>query len=55
MQREVKQHFQCNFMIGAEVENQEQSVRGTIHWEKRLFGVSSCLFYSCSDESSHCY
>ena len=24
------------------MENQEQTVRGTIHWEKRLFGVGSC-------------
>lgn len=35
-------------MIGAEVENQEQTVRGTIHWEKRLFGVGSS-FHTIAD------
>ena len=38
-------------MIGAEVENQEQTVRGTIHWEKRLFGVGSSV-YTMADSYS---
>ena len=38
-QREVRDHFNCPTMRGAELENQGGHGVALYHWEKRIFGV----------------
>lgn len=36
---EVRRHFNCNILEGAELENQGSGGTSLTHWEKRLFEV----------------
>lgn len=37
--KEVRRHFNCNKLEGAELENQGSGGTSLTHWEKRLFEV----------------
>ena len=39
LQREVRAHFNCSSLVGAELENQGGQGAARMHWEKRIFGV----------------
>ena len=40
VQREVRDHFNCSTLVGAELENQGGVGVAGVHWENRVFGVS---------------
>ena len=39
LQREVRAHFNCSSWLGAELE--DLAAGSSLHWEKRVFGVSA--------------
>ena len=40
MQREGRDHFSCEGLVGVELENQGGEGTALQHWEKRMLGVS---------------
>ena len=40
MQEEVRKHYGCDILTGAELEDQGEEGTALTHWEKRLFEVS---------------
>lgn len=41
---EVRKHFDCTDLEGAELENQGEEGTALTHWEKRIFEVGEYLF-----------
>ena len=39
MREEVRKHYNCNKLSGAELEDQGEEGTALTHWEKRLFEV----------------
>lgn len=50
-QAEVRAHFNCSYLEGAELEDQGEDGTVLTHWEKRLFEV----YYSMSIVSEICF
>lgn len=43
VQAEVRRHFECDRIEGAELEDQGGDGTALTHWEKRLFEVDKCM------------
>jgi len=43
--QEVRKHFDCSDLEGAELEDQGEEGTALTHWEKRIFEVSSLIQY----------
>lgn len=53
LQREVRAHFNCPSLIGAELENQGGQGAARVHWEKRIFGVREKDMEALKEFSRH--
>ena len=45
VREEVRRHYNCNKLSGAELEDQGEEGTALTHWEKRLFEVNNRIIH----------